>query len=56
MTDLLDNNLHTEVESSQTYAAQDCATHECGCRDDRPIKECPKDRCPSHQADHLPTS
>ena len=55
MTNLLDNDLRTEVESSQTDAAQDRATHEAGCRDGRPVKERPEDRDPSHQADHLPT-
>ena len=56
MTDLLDNDLRTEVESSQTYPAQDRATHEPGCRDSGPIKERPKDRYSSHQTDDLPAS
>jgi hypothetical protein len=48
VTNLLDNDLRTEVESSQTHAAQDSATNEPGCRDGRPVTECPEGRNPTH--------
>jgi hypothetical protein len=42
MTNLLDDDLRTEVESSQTNTAQDRASHEARCRYGRPIKERPE--------------
>lgn len=54
MTDLLDNDLCTEIESSKTHATEDCANHEAGSRDIRLVGETPEDRCASHQAHNLP--
>lgn len=55
MTDLLNNNLYTEVESSQTYPAEDRGTHKGRRGEDGAILQCPKGRYPRYQADRLPT-
>jgi hypothetical protein len=56
MTDLLDNDLCAEIESSKTHATEDCANHEIGCRDVRLVGERLKDRYASRQAHYLPTN